>query len=742
MRSVRAVQAAFLAFVVASASSPAPGQGAQASYGGGYDQRQKVKPYAEFLADLADRPGRVIYTPYAVSATMGVVRGFVHVSDGSAVLARTDLVVDAPMPIVVRRAYHSGRGRSADFGTGGWHLTLAERIDVGARGDLLYIYGNGSTLNLDTRGRIRSPLERELTDVISADSVAAGIEVRTRTGLTKRFARNGAGYRLASVSDTYGNSVQLRYDTRGIDRILASSGAWAQIARDDAGRIGQISDSNGRSVLYRYDEAGRLDSVTDPGKLEWTYAYDASHRLERTTTPNGTEDLAFGYDKAARVAWSRINGIRSSYEFDGNKTRVIGGNGLATTYTAADSGLTVAIENSVGTRTSLTLDTAGLPKVLDRNGVRLAELVRSTTPQATVEISLGAVAAAAPARLRFDSTGRAMSLSGSKPERNYQVIQYGPALIPEHVVYGDGQEQAAQFDDRGELVRFRQRGGEVLSFEREGAGLRVSNRAGREVELQFSSLGRLASARTPDGWSFDFAYGAVGLRELVATSFGALVRYQYDAAGSLFNVQVSDSKGPKPAYTFVSNGDQRVASVSGTDGSVTTFAYGNAGELRDVTTPGQPSLRFEYDDLRRLRRVLREGKEPIEYHYASGEPDVVGQLTVRAVPAYNQQREISDFASRFDIVLTRVRPAALGFFSYDDVADELVLAADPAKWHPGAFLERSIAALRFENVLSENPRAVPHFVMPSNRFFVPAEYWSVNCCICLCDDPDLDCYVP
>lgn len=743
MHSRSAVQAAFLALLVVSASSAASGADAQPSHAGGYGQRLKIKPYAEFLADLADRPGRVIYTPYPVSATRGLVRGFVHVSDGSAVLARTDLVVDAPMPIVVRRAYDSGRSRSADFGTGGWHLTLAERIDVGARGDLFYTYGNGSTLTLDARGQIRSPLERELTDVLSVDSVASGIEVRTRTGLIKRFTRHGVRFRLASVADTYGNSVQLRYAALGIDRIVASSGARVDIARDDEGRIVRISDSNGRSVLYRYDESGRLHSVVDPGKLEWTYAYDAAHLLERTTTPNGTEDVAFGYDKFARVVWSRINGTQSSYEYDGRSTRVIGGNGLASRFAAADSGLTVAVENSVGARTSLVLDAAGLPKALDRNGVRVAELIRgTTTPRTSIEITLGAATSAASARLRFDSTGRALSLSGSKAEYNYQVTQYGPGLVPEHVAYGDGREQSAQFDARGELALFRQRNGEVLSFEREGPYLRVRNGANREVELQFNALGRLARARTPDGWSFDFAYGTVGLRELVAASYGALVRYQYDASGSLFHVQVTDGQGPKPAYTFISNGDQRVVSVAGTDGSATTFAYGNTGRLRDVTTPGQPSLQFEYDGLSRLTRVVREGKEPIEYHYAPGEPDVVGQLTARAVPAYNQQREISDFASRFDAVLTRVRPAALGFFAYDEVANEIVLAADPARWDPGTFLERSIAALRFEHVLSENPRSVPHFVMPSNRFFVPAEYWSVNCCICLCDDPDLDCYVP
>lgn len=85
--------------------------------------REEFKPAAEFLANVTDRRRRVVYTPYPVSAQLGVVRDFVHVSDGSAVLSRIDLVVDAPLPIVLRRAYHSARADSADFGAVGWRLT-------------------------------------------------------------------------------------------------------------------------------------------------------------------------------------------------------------------------------------------------------------------------------------------------------------------------------------------------------------------------------------------------------------------------------------------------------------------------------------------------------------------------------------------------------------------------------------------------------------------------------------------
>ena len=137
-----------------------------------------------------------------------------------------------------------------------------------------------------------------------------------------------------------------------------------------------------------------------------------------------------------------------------------------------------------------------------------------------------------------------------------------------------------------------------------------------------------------------------------------------------------------------------------------------------------------------------DAQPALEYRYAPGEPDIVAQLSARALPAYNQQREINDFGSRFDVRLTRVRPASIGLFTDDEVSQEITLASDPSRWNPAAYLTRSVAALKVDDLLGEDPRGVGAFTTPSNRLFVPAEYWSVNCCICLCQNPDLDCYVP
>jgi len=103
-----------------------------------------------------------------------------------------------------------------------------------------------------------------------------------------------------------------------------------------------------------------------------------------------------------------------------------------------------------------------------------------------------------------------------------------------------------------------------------------------------------------------------------------------------------------------------------------------------------------------------------------------------------QQRESTDFASRFDTGLTRIRPAGMGLLTFNEMSGEIVLAADPTKWDPMAPISRSISALRIETLLEDERNGIQEFTYPANHFFVPREYWSVNCCICLCgpdDDP-------
>ena len=699
---------------------------------------ERIRPFAEFISDVADRSRRVIYTPYPVSAQHGVVRNFVHVSDGSAVLARTDLVVDAALPIVFRRAYHSQRTESRDFGASGWHLTLAERIERDRRsGAMRYMYGNGAVLDLGKDGQVQSALQTYLSDIADVRiKNDAAIRVTTRTGIRKDFAFSGGVFLLTTVTDAYDNRLDLRYSSHGqLRRVDSSDGRWLQIDRDKQGRIRTAHDSNQRAIQYAYDDLGRLAGMTDPGEHTWQYSYDGGNRLASTSTPNGYVDVEFKYDALGRVSASRAHGVRANFKYaDARRTAATDKVGLVTTYSAAPSGLTTDVRNGLGIKTELQLNESGLPEALLRNDVRIAHFASNPSDRGRI----GAATLLDPVTnetydVRYDAQGRVIAVASSSGTKSYEVEGYGSRLIAERVVFSDGSSEEAKFDSRGELERLVKRDGSALTFVRDGDRLKIGDGTPRKVELRFNSRGQLRTADTPDGITLRFSYNDLGLRESTEASYGAIVRYQYDASGSLFYSQSGFANAEQvPAQTYIFGIDHRIDEVRGSGGDRHQYVYGPAGELLTLRSSvlSRDTL-FSYDTMGRLTQVEYEGKV-VKYYYAPGEADIAARAAIRALPVFNQQREISDFPSRFEAGLTRIRASTMGLLTYDDVKHELVVAADPARWNPAAPLTRSISALRVETLLKDKIEGLQAFTIPSNRLFVPREYESVNCCICMC----------
>lgn len=709
--------------------------------------RDKFEPAAQFLADIYDRPRRVIYTPYAVSAQNGIVRDFVHVSDGTAVLSRTDLVVDGPLPIVFRRAYHSARTSSSDFGTTGWRLTIDEQITRGKGDRLDYVYGNGRHLELDKRGRIQSAVQAYFSDIDEVRIIDhTKIDVLSRTGLTKSFKRSGDVFRIATVVDKYGNRLDFQYSPRGrLSSVESSMGTWISVARDRLGRVKGVQDSHGRIVRYGYDSDGRLNTVTDAGEQVWEYEYDEAHRIIATMTPNGVVDMEFAYDNSGRVEQSRANGWRSKFEYLGERTVVTDSRSLETTFRAAPSGVTVEVANPLGTTTEVRLARSGLPLALIRNGKPIVQFSSDTNdPIVPRNAQFKSYADGEAYRVQYDSRGRVTQVSSATAGRLLEAEYNDAGLIPARVVHADGSLEAVEFDQRGELRRFAKREGNALTFERNGSLWRIEDSSNRKLELEFDAPGRLVKATTPYEHTLRFGYNNIGLRETTEASYGARVRYQYDASGSLFHSAVSDGNREMPAYTYVLGADQRVEGVSASTGELHDFIYDEKGLLTAVRDPSGEELKFAYDELGRLKQVQEHADDtPLEYEYAPGEPDIVAQLSYRKIPVFNQQRELNDFPSRFDAGLTRIRPAVLGLLTYDELTNELTIAADPARWNPMAYLSRSLAALQIEALLGDQEYGLQAFSTPANRLFVPPEYWSVNCCVCYCEGHnDYNCQEP
>lgn len=711
------------------------------------DPRARIAPYAALLNDMSERRRRVIYTPFPVSPQLGVVRSMVHMTDGSAAFARTDLVLIAPIPIVITRAYHSGRNDSPDFGSGGWTLTLAERITRHEGGALVYRFGNGRTLQLDARGKTSAPADRFLSDVTGFtihDEVS--IQISTRTGMTKDFERYGNSFRLTTVADQLGNAVKLRYTNDFVSTIEAGQGARVTIKRDDLNRIQSVSDSTGRTVGYSYDDDGRLVQVTDLRGETWSYRHGSTGLIAAAMTPADSADLEFAYDAHGRVRLATIHGASHAFDYRGHMTTATDAEGFSTEYESSPAGLTVGTRNALGVNTRLDLDRWGRPQTLWRKKHKAAEAFFDETQSGGLtRLQIQEHQGGESFTYQFDSTGRISSLASASSGPVFDVAAYGPGLTPELVKYADGTHAKASLSRHGDLREFRYRDGRTYNFSAGGPNWSVAQSSGERVRFRFDGAGRLTDLITADRRAVKYEYDLAGLRERTRMPSDTVFEYLYDASGSLFQstIEKRSASSAQYAYTYEFGPDQQVNRIVDTHSPPHRFGYTDAGLPLWIRSTLLPNADFHYDELGRLTTITSDRHDPISYHYGEGEPDVVSQLDSRTLATFNQQRERATYGSRFETQFSRIRVAELGVFAYDERIHELVVSTPPNDWSPTLPVERTLQAMRLPSLFADGGPDLEAFSMPSNRLFVPPEFWAVNCCFCYgcppagqnCDEP-------
>jgi len=730
--SVVTLSALALAAVIAGSASAH-------NYGSshGTDPKSPLKNIAGFITGVVDRPSRVIYRPYPVSPLRGLVSGFVHVSDGTVVLNRVDLVVDGEMPITLRRAYDSSRTASRHFGQTGWHLTIDEEITRSDSAGYVYSYGNGRQIVLAPNGRMTDPLDALTSDVVAVSTAnRAKFSVRTRTDLTKHFSPYAGTYSLSRVEDAFGNWISIDRTPNGaIYRIANSSGHSVAIITDDIGRIESAADDTGRFISYRYDQQNRLAEVADIAEQIWRYEYDASDLLIKTVTPNGWEDLKFAYDGRRRVTSARTNAIEFRYRYSGPETHVTDQLGQTTVFSRAPSGMTARVINRFGTVTEIRANALGLPDQIRRNNLKIAEFTyrpgNLPGPSAALIYDLdGSIAT----RVRYDGVGRVVEVVSRDSTSAYRVEGYEAGLVPTAVVFPDGTSDQITIGPKGGIVGIARHSGSSIGLARTNALWTVTGAKGRTATFEFNDRGYPIRVTPPSGPDLDFGYDDSGLRESVHFSDGRKAYYRYDASGNLYYSAAGYLTDSLTSYTYITGAGHRLEAIQGSSGDRHELEYYSNGKLASFRTPLSSAPTFRYDAFGRLTRVEFEGLAPLDHEYKPGEPDIVAQLSVRALPTYNQQREINEFGSWFDVAIGRIQPATFGAISYDELAEEFRVAGSNATWNPASSTLDTIASIQVELLLESGRPDLAPFIMPSNPLFVPREYWSVNCCNCYCED--------
>ena len=709
------------------------------------ENRDRLETYVGMYNELADRRRKIIYTEHPVTALYGVQHEFVHVGSGTSAFGRTDLVVDSAMPIVVRRTYDSAHASSRSFGNSGWRITLDEAIVRTDSGSFVYSYGNGTSIEFDQNGRLQHRIAAFLSDATALKIVGKKrLLVRTRTGLKKYFRQFGREFRLARVVDAFGNTHRYHYQNFKLVGVTTGDGAGISLHYDNHSRLARVTDTVGREVSYAYDDAGRLTVARDFRGQEWTFAYSKGNRLEKSYTPNGIADLEFYYGPEGRVIEVVRNGIPTQFGYDDAITTATDSIGRSTRFENDNNGMTWRVLNADNTETRLEFEGTGVPETIQRNDKLVAQFSYGSS-DAPAPNSVYFDSGATRYKIKLDGLGRVTRVvTKNDPASSYRVrYADSSSITPSAVVSGIGSARKIQYDSSGHLFRYSAEPGKQVLIQRSGRAVRYHMKGGRGAVLLFNEFGQLQRVKSQRGDDADFEYDRAGLRKSSVIGAGDQVDYLYDATGNLLSTVLADPSGDEEYFVYGLSPHNRLEYISKEgEGIQASFEYDAFGLPSKTTSTDIIGLNFEHDTVGRLVTVSPDGAERLDYTYGPGEPSIAQQFDATTSQVHMQRKEISAFSGREDVYLQRVRPSGYGYVTYDQSIQELVPWINPETWSPDQHIQNMLKNTRVDSLLAKDGPNYYEFSKPSNRFFIPPELQSINCCFCCSSNHFVHCEIP
>src|SRR5215213_2091676 len=436
--------------------------------------------------------------------------------------------------------------------------------------------------------------------------------------------------KLQSIKDLNGNLL-----TFGPSGITSSAGGLnVPFARDQQGRITQITDPNGKVYQYSYDAAGNLATLALPGNTTAiTYTYDTSHFFLSSTDPRGNPETITTYHPDGRLASIKDavgNTTRYDYDIAANKTiitnpdggvvtRKYDANGLLlsetdplnhTTYYTYDSNRNKLTEtNSLQQTTSYTYDTRGNLLSFTDPGVKTARWTYNQfgTPITSTD-QLGNVQT-----MEYDENFNPIKVTDALGVRG--AYTWDSSGNPLTATDANGKITRVTYDAYGRVATRTDALNRTISYTYDNMGRNVTATDAHGVTRStYDDLGRLLSVTDPLNQVTRYEYDANGNRTAQVDAAGRRTAYVYDAANRLIKTVYPDST--EVSYTLNFR-DQRLTEVD-QDGHTTSYVYDTAGRLLKVINPDLTEIVYTYDALGRMITMTNERNKVTRYEYDPG----------------------------------------------------------------------------------------------------------------------------
>lgn len=683
--------------------------------------------------ELSNRRRLTTFFANEQSPFYGVQINYVNAGRGNLTFLNRDLVRLDRIPIVAGRVYDSRLEAESDFGPG-WKLSVAEVIRH--RGNTLrYIDASGSVYQLELEGTRIISRYPHLTGISDGRRQSGDIELRP-SGFTKRFTNIGGDFYLSTVTDSFGNSLDLRYSGTKVNRVSTRNGRYVEIQRNASGQIVLMRDDAGRSVEYQYDSGERLAAVRGIGGTQWKYRYDAGGHLTGTTDPRGVDALTAAYAEDGKVSDVKVLFDMMSFAYQGRTTAARNGLQQAATFWHHESGLTETIQDFEESTTQIEFDSALRPASLSFNGTVVTTLEYGANDKVRM-IRSSIEGRPRVTRFAYDGAGRVIEvIADNQRIARYAYDSAGRVLRADDAA---GPRRYEYFGTTGFQMGF---GETELDVETSDLGLmRGFSNGHQSVQLGYNDadqVNELNYVEYGDIYQVDYDYGASGLRSAgsyvkTGEPVGGTLSLDYDVVGNLTNLGLVGPDGPSGSQTYVLGTNNQLLRLTNPRRSDLVFEYDAVGRPTRRTL-GTNDVSYAYDILGRITAVYEKDRKILDWRYGPMDVDAATEADDHTPwTAVNEPIASAIFGSAESIAYARTRGIPFGPIRFSASMARFVLATELVPSTDAV----TLASLRRRNVpLSSDHHANASpaplgFDKPSNALFLPPEFSSLNCYLCV-----------
>ncbi|SFB61831.1 RHS repeat-associated core domain-containing protein [Amycolatopsis marina] len=570
----------------------------------------------------------------------------IDLATGEMIMGEVDVELPGVLPLILRRAHHSGYRVGRSFGRT-WTSTLDQRLEVDQHG-VCYAASDGVLLTYPTppeSGGAVLPAEGPRWPLWRTSD--GGYAVRHKDSGHVHYFPAGRYCPLAAVVDRNDNRIDFEHDEDGLVKEVRHSGGYRVAVDRTAGLVTGLRLLTGEVtgvslVQYRYDSAGRLSEVLNSSGLSQRFDYDHMGRVTRWENRNG-EWYAYYYDERGRCVRTEGSGgvLTCSVNYDdvNRITTYTDSRGYATRYHFNENWQLIREISPLGHIGSFEWDRYGAllsrtdplgrtwRYVYDRDG-NMTAVIRPDGGQALSDYN----EFGQPVRIvdpdgatwlySYDQNGNHTSIvdpTGATTRFGHgdrgQVVSTTDAMGNTHRVLADAAGLALVVTDPL---------GATVQYERDAFGrvVAITDPVGGVTRLRWTVEGKLLSRTTPDGASEHWRYDGEGNQIEHVDPLGGVTRTRITHFD--FPAERAAPDGAKFSYSY--DTELHLVSITNPQGLVWRYTYDAEGRLEQETDFNGRTLTYKHDAAGQLLERINGAGQVVRFAR-----DAMGNVTRREV---------------------------------------------------------------------------------------------------------------